>query len=106
VDRYELVATGVIVLIPLTVALLLVVAVLWAQDATARHPRWGTIGVLVTAAALGNLFVRQDLGPASTRPVVALFVEEGEAFRGALASLAAVLVLGVATSVAVRLSTR
>ena len=102
-DRYELVATGLIVLIPLTVAVLVVLAVLWVQDAFGRDQRKATVGVLVTAVALGNLFVRQDLGRTTTRPVIALFVEHGDAFRGALGSLAVVLVLVMATSVAVRL---
>lgn len=103
-DRYELVATGVIVAIPLLLAVLLVGGVVWAQDAAERHPRFGPIGILVTAAAIGNLFVRQELGAATTRPVVALFVERGDAFRGALGSVAVVLLLVVATSVAVRLA--
>lgn len=101
-DRYELVATGLIVLIPLTVAIVIVALVLWARDAYARHPRKATVGTLVTGTALANLFVRQDLGSATTRPVMALFVEHGSAFRGALGSVAVVLVLVMATSVAVR----
>lgn len=102
-DRYELIATGLIVLMPLAVAALVALLVLWVQDAFAQHPRKATVGVLVTAMALGNLFVRQDLGSATTRPVMALFVEHGAAFRGALGAVAVVLVLVMATSVAVRL---
>ena len=49
--------------------------VLWARDAYARHPRKATVGTLVTGTALANLFVRQDLGSETTRPVMALFVE-------------------------------
>ena len=102
-DRYELIATALIVLMPLAVAAVLLTLVVWVQDAFAREPRKATVGVLVTAVALGNLFIRQDLGSATTRPVMALFVEHGTAFRGALGSVAVVLVLVVATSVAVRL---
>ena len=105
-DRYEIVATGAIVMIPLLIATLLVLGLLWGYDAARLHPRKATVGILVTVVALGNLFVRQDLGPTTTRPVIALFLEKGAAFEGALGGVAVVLLLVVATSVAVRLPTR
>ncbi|HYD10735.1 MAG TPA: hypothetical protein VEA78_11580 [Acidimicrobiales bacterium] len=105
-DRYEIVATIAVVAMPFVVAGLVLGAVAWARDALARHTPAATIGILLTAAAVANLFVQRRLGRARTRPVMALFVEQGDAFRSALLALAVALLLAAATSVATRLPTR
>ena len=99
-------ATVVVVAMPVLGLGMVIGLVAWARDALVRRTPVGTAGVLLTAAAIGNLFVERRLGGAVTRPVLALFLERDGAFRSALLALAVTVLLLSATSVAVRLATR
>lgn len=105
-DTYDLVATAAVVAMPVSVVALVIGAMWWARDALDRQPRVGVVGILATAAATGNLLLERPLGGRTTRPLLALFLEQGGAFRSALLALAIVVLLVSATSVAVRLATR
>jgi len=99
-------ATGAVIAMPLVALGLLAGLVAWARDAVSHRTPIGTAGVLIAAAAIGNLFIERRLGAATTRPVLALFLERDDAFRSALLALAVAVLLVVATSVAVRLARR
>jgi hypothetical protein len=102
VGWYEIVATILVIAMPLALLAIALGVRAWARDALDHDPKVAVVGIIAACAAGGNLLVSRDLGPATTRPALALFLERGATFRSALLAMAVALLLVAATSVAVR----
>ena len=100
---YGLVALLIVLAVPFAALGLILVAGAWGRDAVARSRHSGLTGVLCTAVAAANLFIARPCGDGINRPVITIFTSSGDCFRSALMSFELVLLLAVATSVAVRL---
>ena len=100
---YGLVALLIVLAIPFAAVGLVVVAIGWASDALARSRHTGLTGIACTAVAAANLFVARPCGDGTNRPVIAIITGSGDCYRAALMSFELMVLLGVATSVAVRL---
>ena len=99
----DLLATIIIIAIPVA-ALLLVAGVLaWGYDAFVRNPVIAILGIAATAAATANLFFERSCHDGVNRPIVSMFVGDHACHRTGLLSLEVVLLLVVGTSVLVRL---
>lgn len=103
---YDL-ATGVIVAaIPSAAIMLVLGAVLLARDAIARSPGIAITGFAATLAAFGMLFVERSCSTTVNRPIFTAVVGPASCRAEALASIEVVLLLGLATTLAVRLRRR
>lgn len=91
-----------VIAIPLAAMGLLSVSVAWARDAVGRAPLPGLIGVFCTLVAVGNLFVERTCDGMVNRPVITVALGDGDCYRTGVIGLGLVLLLGVATSAAVR----
>ena len=99
----DLLALILILVIPVAALLLLVGVGVWARDAVRRSPVVGGLGVLFTGVALANLFVERTCDDGTNRPVVSMLVSDHSCHRLGVISLEIVVLLIVATAVAVRL---
>ena len=101
-DTYRLEALLLVAVIPIAAFALLAGGVAWARDAISRAPVVGWIGMLLALAAIGNLVVPRRFGEVVNRPVLAAFVGDGHAERAGMMGIALVLLVVVATAIAVR----
>jgi hypothetical protein len=103
VNTYELGALAILLAIPFLVVLVLAGGVAWASDSVRRSATIGGLGVLATLVAVGYLFVEQTCELTTNRPIImAILGPDGCRLTG-LVAVELVLLLAVATSVAVRL---
>lgn len=103
VDRYEVMATLLVIAIPVGALAFGVVAVAWARDAISRAPLPGLIGVFCTGVAAGNLFVERTCGGIANRPVITVALGTGDCHKSSLVAVELVVLLAVATTVVTRL---
>lgn len=99
---YYLPALLLVFAIPAAAVALGAGALVWARDALSRSPVIGLVGIALTAAAAGNLVIPRRLADEMNRPIVALFLSHGDPQRTGLASVDALLLCVLATSLAVR----
>jgi hypothetical protein len=99
----DLVATLIIIAIPVAALLLVAGALAWGYDAIVRNPIIGVLGITAAAVATGNLFVERSCHDGANRPIVSMFVGDHACHRSGLLSLEVLLLLVVGTSVLVRL---
>jgi hypothetical protein len=99
----DLLATLIIIAIPVAALLVVAGALAWGYDAVARNPVIGILGIAAATAATGNLFIERTCDDGTNRPIVAMFISDHGCHRVALLALEVVLLLVVATSVLVRL---
>ena len=100
---YELVALLIVIAIPFAALGLIVATAAWGRDAVVRSRHAGITGIVCTAVAAGNLFIARPCGDGVNRPLLAIVTGSDECYRAALMSFELVMLLVVATSVAVRL---
>ena len=99
----DLLATIIIIAIPVA-ALLLVAGVLaWGYDAFVRNPVIAILGYAATAGATANLFLQRTCHDGANRPIISMWVGDHACHRTGLLSAEIVLLLVVGTSVLVRL---
>lgn len=102
VDRYEVMATLLVIAIPFAAIGLMVATRAWARDAVTRARIPGLIGVGCTAVAAGNLFVARRCADLINRPVISVALGDGACYKSGLVAIQLVVLLVVATSAAVR----
>jgi len=102
VRTYELLAIGLVLLIPVAALALVAGAIAWARDSIDRAPLIGGAGVLCTALALANTLVERACGGEVNRAVITAFTGPDGCRSSALAALQLVVLLAVGTAVAVR----
>lgn len=103
VDRYEVMATLLVITIPVAALAFGTVALAWARDAISRSPLPGLIGVCCTLVAAGNLLVERPCGGMVNRPVITVALGTGDCHKSSLVAVELVVLLAVATSVVTRL---
>jgi hypothetical protein len=99
----DLLATIIIIAIPVAALLLVAGALAWGYDAVNRNPVVGTLGITAAAAAVGNLFIERACHDGANRPIVSMFIGDHGCHRTGLLALQVLLLLVVGTSVLVRL---
>jgi hypothetical protein len=99
----DLLATLIVIAIPVAALLLVAGALAWGYDAVVRNPYIGGLGIAAVAVATGNLFVVRTCRDGANRPITSMFVGDHACHRNGLLALQLVLLLVVATSVLVRL---
>ena len=99
---YDVLAVLIVLTIPFAMVGLIVIAAAWADDALARERTTGLVGIACTGIAAVNLLIPRSCGDEVNRPIVAIVTGSGDCFRMGLLSVEVVLLLAVATSVAVR----
>ena len=99
----DLLATIIIIAIPVAALLLVAGALAWGYDAVVRNRVVGGLGILAAAAATANLFVERTCDDGTNRPIVSMFIGGHGCHRSGLLALEILLLLVVGTSVLVRL---
>jgi hypothetical protein len=99
----DLLATIIIIAIPVAALLLVAGALAWGYDAIVHNPVIAIVGIAATSAATANLFLERACHDGVNRPIVSMFVGDHACHRTGLLSLEVVLLLVVGTSVLVRL---
>jgi hypothetical protein len=99
----DLLATIIIIAIPVAALLLVAGALAWGYDAFVRNPIIAILGIAATVAATANLFLERSCHDGVNRPITSMFVGDHACHRTGLLSLEVVLLLVVGTSVLVRL---
>jgi len=105
VVSYEVAAIAVLVLSTGTVLATLGGAVVLAWDAIERVPPIGLTGLFLTLVAAGNLLVERQCGLHVNRPIFTAIVGPDACRSGALAAVAVVPLVLLATVLATRAST-
>jgi hypothetical protein len=103
VNTYELGALAIVLAVPFLVLLLVVGVYAWATDSVRRSATIGGLGVLATLVAVGYLFVEQTCDLTRNRPIIMAVLGPADCRRVGLVAVELVLLLAVATAVAVRL---
>jgi hypothetical protein len=103
VNTYELGALAIVIAVPFAIVLIITAAVGWATDAVRRSAVVGGLGVLATLVAIGYLFVEQTCELTRNRPIIMAVVGPGDCRRTGFVAIELVLLLAVATALAVRL---
>jgi len=98
----DLLATIIIIAIPVAALLLVAGVVAWAYDAFVRNPVVAVLGYAAMAAATANLFLERTCSDGANRPITSMFIGDHACHRTGLLSLEIVLLVVVATSVLVR----
>lgn len=99
---YELAATLLVLAIPLAAIGLVAGAVAWGRDSIDRAPVTGGVGVVCTVLATANTLVERACGGEVNRAAITAFIGPEGCRPGALAALAAVLLLALATALVAR----
>lgn len=100
----DLLATIIVVAIPVAALLLVAGALAWAYDAVAHKPVIGMLGIVAASVATGNMIVEHSCHDGVNRPIISMWVGDHACHRSGLLALELLLLLVVGTSVLVRLS--
>lgn len=101
-NGYELEALVIVLALPFALVLLVTLTVAWVVDSVRRSAIVGGVGVLSTLVAVGYLFKETTCDVVVNRPAFMAILGPGDCRRTGLVAIELVLLLALATALAVR----